>query len=172
MIISLLFCAVAFSFVHLPATEAPKSPVYRHPLPRTEKGDVGYQSNNSNPLAPLIILVSLTIYTASYASGLGNVPWQQSELFPLDTRALGSAISTATNWGANTVVGLSFLPMMEWMSPVWTFVVYALVCLIGWLTVWIIYPEMSGLGLEEVRGLLADGFGVKESLERRKRRKL
>lgn len=170
MVVSLFSCAIAFSFLQLPTTEAPRSPSYRQLLPKGRREGGGPQSSNPNSLSPLFILISLAVYTASYASGLGNVPWQQSELFPLDTRALGSAISTATNWGANTIIGLTFLPMMEWMSPSWTFVVYALICLVGWLTVWAIYPEMSGLGLEEVRGLLADDFGVKESLERRKRR--
>lgn len=168
MIISLVISAIAFSFLQLPATEAPKPLSYRQPLPLGRRDS---PTSSANPVAPLFILVSLTIYTASYASGLGNVPWQQSELFPLDTRALGSAVSTATNWGANTIVGLTFLPMMEWMSPSWTFIVYSVVCLIGWFTIWAIYPELSGLGLEEVRGLLEDGFGVKESLERMKQRK-
>jgi MFS transporter, SP family, solute carrier family 2 (myo-inositol transporter), member 13 len=65
-------------------------------------------------------------------------------------------------------VGLTFLPMMQWLSPSWTFALYALVCALGWIAVWRIYPEMSGLGLEEVKGLLADGWGVDESLRRRR----
>ncbi|KAK2760975.1 hypothetical protein FQN54_002217 [Arachnomyces sp. PD_36] len=170
MIISLFFCAAAFSYLQLPEAESPRPPQNRGLLLPGRGDDLVHQSTNSSRIAPMCILISLTIYTASYASGLGNVPWQQSELFPLDTRALGSAISTATNWGANTIVGLTFLPMMELISPGWTFVVYAVVCLVGWLAVWAIYPEMGGLGLEEVRGLLADGFGVEESLERKKRR--
>lgn len=31
-----------------------------------------------------IVLVSMIFYVASYATGLGNVPWQQGELFSLD----------------------------------------------------------------------------------------
>ena len=50
----------------------------------------------------------------------------------------------------------------------WTFALYALVCALGWIAVWRIYPEMSGLGLEDVKGLLADGWGVEESLRRRR----
>jgi SP family myo-inositol transporter-like MFS transporter 13 len=56
--------------------------------------------------------------------------------------------------------------MMEMLSPSWTFVVYALICMAGWIGVWAIYPEMSGLGLEDVKGLLANGWGVDETTTR------
>ena len=90
----------------------------------------------------------------------------QSELFPLSIRSLGSGLATATNWGSNFVVGLTFLPMMQFLTPVWTFVVYGCVCVVGWISIWAIYPETKGLGLEEVGGLLKDGWGVEKSLER------
>lgn len=152
MTLSLVTCAFAFSSLDRP--KLPKERVV---------GD-----SSRSPFLPVAILLSLTVYTASYACGLGNVPWQQSELFPLNVRSLGSALATAMNWGSNFVVGLTFLPMMEWISPGWTFIVYAVVCAVGWIGVWAIYPEMSGLSLEEVKGLLADGWGVKESLRRRR----
>jgi SP family myo-inositol transporter-like MFS transporter 13 len=59
---------------------------------------------------------------------------------------------------------------MELISPGWTFVVYAAVCGLGLGAIWFVYPEMSGLGLEDVRGLLADGWGVPESLAQFKMR--
>lgn len=31
-----------------------------------------------------IVLLAMIVYVASYATGLGNVPWQQGELFALD----------------------------------------------------------------------------------------
>ena len=31
-----------------------------------------------------IVLLSMIFYVASYATGLGNVPWQQGELFALE----------------------------------------------------------------------------------------
>jgi len=114
----------------------------------------------------MIVLVSVMLYVGSYALGLGNVPWMQSELFPLNVRSLGSGISTSTNWGSNFIVGLTFLPMMEFLTPTWTFVVYACVCIAGWLLIWGIYPETMGLGLEETGALLADGWGVNKSLRR------
>jgi len=103
------------------------------------------------------------LYVAAYAFGLGNVPWMQSELFPLNVRSLGSGISTTMNWSANFVVGLTFLPMMELLTPAFTFVIYAVVCVIGWLFILRIYPETKGLSLEETGALLGHGWGVKKS---------
>jgi len=158
MVIGLLFCSLGFHFITLPKdlnSENPSSTASAH-------DSVPF----SKRLIPMAVLASVMIYVGAYALGLGNVPWMQSELFPLNVRSLGSGISTSTNWGANFVVGLTFLPMMELLTPSWTFVVYAVLCLAGWLLIWGIYPETSGLSLEETGALLADGWGVKRSLRR------
>lgn len=156
MTLSLFSCAFAFSAMReLPGTLSESQS-------RTETDAPG----DGDSIVPITILLSLTVYTAAYAFGLGNVPWQQSELFPLRVRSLGSGLATATNWGSNFIVGLTFLPMLEWLSPGWAFTVYAVICVAGWIGVWAIYPEMSRLNLEEVKGLLEHGWGVKESLRR------
>lgn len=116
----------------------------------------------------VLILIAMVIYVCGYATGIGNIAWQQSELFPLSVRSLGSGLATATCWGSNFIVGLTFLPMMEFFTPVWTFFIYAVICSLGWFGAWKIYPETKGLGLEDVRGLLKDGWGVEESLKRLK----
>jgi SP family myo-inositol transporter-like MFS transporter 13 len=64
------------------------------------------------------------------------------------------------NWGSNFVVGITFLQALEWAGPSWTFVLYAMVCLVGWFAIWLIYPETKGLSLEETGELLKDGWGV------------
>jgi SP family myo-inositol transporter-like MFS transporter 13 len=148
MVIGLALCAIAFGFVHLPAEERAASSVA------------------GGKLWPSIILFSMIVYVAGYAIGMGNVPWQQSELFPLSVRSLGSAVSTATNWGSNTFIGLTFLPMMNIFTPVGTFALYAAVCVIAWIAIWRIYPETAGLSLEDVGGLLKGGYGVKDSVRR------
>ncbi|KAL6889875.1 general substrate transporter [Trichoderma longibrachiatum] len=109
----------------------------------------------------VVVLVSIMLYVASYALGLGNVPWMQSELFPLSVRSAGSGVATATNWAANFAVGLTFLPLMDALSPSWTFVLYAVVCAVGYVLVWRIYPETAGLSLEEATALLDHGWGVR-----------
>jgi MFS transporter, SP family, solute carrier family 2 (myo-inositol transporter), member 13 len=158
MILALLLCGAAFNFISLPEDTNPPN------LFATR------EDFSKAPLAehtsPLVVLAGITLYVAAYGIGMGNVPWQQSELFPLNVRSLGSSISTATNWASNFIVGMTFLPMLEIMSPSWTFTTYAMLCFCGWLLIWHIYPETRGLGLEETGALLKDGWGVAESLRR------
>jgi MFS transporter, SP family, solute carrier family 2 (myo-inositol transporter), member 13 len=136
-------------------------------LPTSAFADKLDGSEGSAPPAPsqraaaAVVLTSIMLYVAAYAIGLGNVPWMQSELFSLSVRSLGSGAATATCWAANFVVGLSFLPLMDALSPTWTFVLYAAVCVAGNWVVYRVYPETSGLGLEEAAALLErDDWGV------------
>lgn len=145
MVLGLLLSAYGFSFLSL---EQP-----------SETGRASAGSEHKG--AAITILISIMVYVASYALGLGNVPWMQSELFPLTVRSLGSGIATATNWTANFIVGLTFLPLMDALSPSWTFVLYAIVCVVGEVLVWRIYPETAGLSLEEAAALLDNGWGVR-----------
>jgi len=143
MVAGLLLAALGFSFTSIEAQPA---------------DDPVSDANVSEKSAAMVILVSIMLYVASYAIGLGNVPWMQSELFPLAVRSLGSGIATGTNWLANFVIGLTFLPLMDLLSPSWTFVLYSVICGVGYVLVWAIYPETAGLSLEETALLLENGW--------------
>lgn len=143
MSIGLLISALSFTQVKLPpaTSSAPQMMV---------------RVIAAESLWPALLLTSLLLFVAAYALGLGNVPWQQSELFVLSVRALGSALATSTNWGCNFLVGVSFLPMMEAFTPAVTMAIYATICAATWFAVYRIYPETKGLSLEGVRRLLSD----------------
>ncbi|RFU74467.1 hypothetical protein TARUN_7792 [Trichoderma arundinaceum] len=150
MALGLLLAAGGFSYLSL------------EQLPDTRDSASTSTAGGQGETGPAIaVLVSIMIYVASYALGLGNVPWMQSELFPLSVRSVGSGVATATNWMANFAVGLTFLPLMDALSPSWTFVLYAAVCAAGYVLVWRIYPETAGLSLEEATALLDNGWGVR-----------
>lgn len=104
MVCGLLLAAFGFSSIKLPSGDAS----FGDHVPATDD-----MSSPSSQNAAVIILISIMIYVASYALGLGNVPWMQSELFPLGVRSLGSGLATATNWIANFIVGLTFLPLVS-----------------------------------------------------------
>lgn len=118
-----------------------------------------------------LVLVSMIVFVASYATGLGNVPWQQGELFGLEVRGIGTSLSTATNWAGNLLIGSTYLSLMAEITPAGAFGFYAGLCLLGWLFVLSCFPETAGLSLEEVQMVFKDGFGIKES-ERLRRQKL
>jgi SP family myo-inositol transporter-like MFS transporter 13 len=144
MVAGLLLAGYGFSFIKLSSADSARS-------------SAGPSQN-----AAIIILVSIMVYVAGYAIGLGNVPWMQSELFALNVRSLGSGIATATNWGANFVIGLTFLLLMDALTPPWTFVLYAGICIAGYGLIWKFYPETAGLSLEDAATLLEDdNWGVR-----------
>lgn len=152
MVLGLLLSAWGFSMMQLSTSafaDTPEGEAPPAPAPAPSHG------------AAVVVLTSIMLYVAAYAIGLGNVPWMQSELFSLSVRSLGSGAATATCWAANFVVGLSFLPLMDALSPTWTFVLYAAVCVAGNWVVYRVYPETSGLSLEEAAALLErDDWGV------------
>lgn len=66
MIVGLAMCSVSFNFLDLP--EQRENGV---------KGAAAAQTQGG--VWAMLILVSMVVYVAGYAVGLGNVPWQQSE---------------------------------------------------------------------------------------------
>ncbi|KAI5307577.1 hypothetical protein KEM55_007936, partial [Ascosphaera atra] len=126
MAVSLLLTALTFSFmdIHHDASRA------SNPAPSARS-----PTSTAPSIAPFFTLLFITIYCGAYASGIGTIPWQQSELFPLRVRALGSSLATATNYTANFVVGATFLPLVNVVSAGGTFVLYAAVCGGGWVMV-------------------------------------
>ncbi|KAK0199325.1 general substrate transporter [Desarmillaria ectypa] len=115
-----------------------------------------------------IVLLSMIIFVASYATGLGNVPWQQGELFALEIRGVGTSLATATNWAANLLINSTYLSLMDKITPSGAFGFYAGLCLLGWLFVIFCYPETAGLSLEEVMMVFKHSFGIEESGRLRK----
>lgn len=157
MVLGLLLSAWGFSMMQLSTSAFADSP----PEGEGAAPPVPAPAPAPSHGAAVVVLTSIMLYVAAYAIGLGNVPWMQSELFSLSVRSLGSGAATATCWAANFVVGLSFLPLMDALSPTWTFVLYAAVCVGGNWVVYRVYPETSGLSLEEAAALLErDDWGV------------
>ncbi|KAK9449601.1 general substrate transporter [Limtongia smithiae] len=121
----------------------------------------------------IVILVAMMLYVAFYAAGIGNVPWQQAELFPMSVRGIGTSMATATNWAGNLVIGSTYLTMMSNITATGTFAFYAALCAVGVAFVFFVYPETANLTLEDIHELLTNGFGIKQSqvLSKEARRK-
>ena len=61
--------------------------------------------------------------------------------------------------------------MMKSMTPSGAFGFYAAICGIGWVLIYLFYPEVSGLTLEEIGEVFQHGFGVSYARQLRKDRK-
>jgi SP family myo-inositol transporter-like MFS transporter 13 len=121
--------------------------------------------------AGILILVTIILYVAFYASGVATIGWVGTELLPLEVRALGTMMNTVTCWGCNIIIASTFLSMMKGMTPSGAFGFYAAICFFGWIFVICFYPEVKGLPLEEVRHIFEDGFGVRRAAQIQKRKK-
>ncbi|TYJ55725.1 hypothetical protein B9479_003633 [Cryptococcus floricola] len=131
------------------------------------------QSGASYPKSfSILVLLSMLLYVAGYATGLGNIPWQQGELFRLEVRGIGTSICTAVNWSCNLLIAGTFLSLMNKAGPSGAFGVYAGFCVVGWVFCWTLYPETSGLSLEEVYFVFEEGFGVEKSQRLREEKML
>lgn len=138
---------------------------YKMLEPTNQRLTDGYPYPSSLTAAMLVFMV---LYVASYATGLGNVPWQQGEFFSTETRMVGTSISTAANWSGNLVISSTFLSLMNAITPSGAFGFYAALTFVFVVLIYFLYPETSLLSLEEVRTTLDGGFNVKKSLKVRK----
>ena len=152
MVVGLAIVAVAFHF-----------------LDYTSDGSINPVSSSNT--WSIIVIVFIFFYAMSYASGIGNIPWQQAEMLPMQVRGLGTSFATAMNWSGSLIVSATFLTMLDNITPTGTFSFYGGICLVGWILVIFFYPETAGLNLEDVQGLLEGGFNVKKSLELSKRKR-
>ena len=98
-----------------------------------------------------IAVAGLALYIACFAPGMGPIPWTlNSEIFPLWARSAGTSCATAVNWGLNLLVSMTFLSLMQWISPHMTFWLYMSIAAVGWIFFFFSVPETKGKSLEEL----------------------
>jgi len=106
------------------------------------------------------------VFTAAYGISFGPVGWVlPSEVFPLSIRSKGVALSTASNWMNNFLIGL-VTPVMVQASPALTFGTFAVASFAAyfWSTYWV--PETANISLEEMDTVFKDGMGWEDKAVR------
>ncbi|XP_072242521.1 proton myo-inositol cotransporter-like isoform X2 [Leuresthes tenuis] len=123
-------------------TEAPDSPIWAYnycPTPYS-----------------WIVLMGLLFYLASFAPGMGPMPWTvNSEIYPLWARSTGNACSAGVNWIFNVLVSLTFLHVAEFLTYYGAFFMYTGLVVLALLFVLGCLPETQGLQLEDIENLFA-----------------
>jgi len=117
--------------------------------------------------ADWLALVSLIVYIASFAMGLGPVFWLMiSEIFPLRIRGPAMAACTVANWAFNFAVSFTFLSLVGAVGRPGTFWIYAGLGVIALTFFSLRVPETRGRSLEEIERDLGadpgDAEGVRE----------
>jgi sugar porter (SP) family MFS transporter len=106
--------------------------------------------------AAIAAVASLAVYTGSFAIGLGPVFWLLiSEIYPERIRGKSMSIATIANWGANFVVAVSFLTLLNAISNAGTFFLMGSLSLGAVAYFWKKVPETKGLTLEEIEREMA-----------------
>jgi MFS family permease len=97
------------------------------------------------------IAAAIYIFMAVYSSGEGPVPFTYSaEAFPLHLRDVGMSFVTATCWGFNFMLSLTWPALVEAFSEQGAFGWYAAWNFFGWVYCYFLLPETKNLTLEQL----------------------
>jgi SP family galactose:H+ symporter-like MFS transporter len=113
-------------------------------------GFVFRMSNQSTGMAWLAV-ISLMAYVGSFAISLGPIFWLLiSEIYPLKIRNSAEGIAATFNWGANLLITLTFLTLVEKVGPSGTFWLYGASAIAAGIFSYYYVPETKGRSLEEI----------------------
>lgn len=105
------------------------------------------------PSTERLASIAAAIYTfmAVYSPGEGPVPFTYSaEAFPLHLRDVGMSFATATCWGFNFILSLTWPALVDAFTPQGAFAWYAAWNFFGWIYTYFFLPETKALTLEEL----------------------
>lgn len=156
MCVALVVCAIAFHFLGVSFGDANEIVV-------STSGISGWG---------IVVIIGMVLFVACYAIGIGNSAWTGVELFSdVNVRSMGGMYATATNWSGSLVISSTFLTMLRNITPTGTFAFFAVLCLLSFLFVYFLLPEVAGLELEETSAMLEQGFNVKAATALSRERK-
>ena len=122
-------------------------------------GAIGVAMSNVVEVAPIIPVVSIMVYSASFMFSWGPICWVLiSEIFPNTIRSAAVAIAVAFQWIFNFIVSSTFVPMYNMsmggmgdkFGHCFVYALYGAMCIIAALFVWKLVPETKGRTLEDM----------------------
>ncbi|HEX4030842.1 MAG TPA: sugar porter family MFS transporter [Terracidiphilus sp.] len=106
-------------------------------------------ATRSHPSALLWLLVT---YIAFFSVSQGAVIWVYiGEVFPTSVRSKGQGVGSASHWFMNAAIALEFPVVVHSMSTATPFVFFAVMTVVQFVVVLLVYPETKGLTLEELQ---------------------
>ncbi|KAJ5105145.1 Mitochondrial substrate/solute carrier [Penicillium alfredii] len=108
------------------------------------------------PATPTLTVIFVMVYNAAFGASWGPIPWlYPPEILPLSIRAKGASLSTASNWAFNWLVG-EVTPVLQGAIKWRLYLVHAFFCACSFVLVYFLYPETSGVRLEDMNVLFGD----------------
>ncbi|CAH8331725.1 unnamed protein product [Eruca vesicaria subsp. sativa] len=102
-------------------------------------------------LTPVFTFICVTLYVATYAIGVGGLPWViMSEIFPMNIKVTAGSLVTLASWSSSSIVTYAFNFLFEW-STQGTFYIFGAIGGGAFLFIWLLVPETKGLSLEEIQ---------------------
>lgn len=97
------------------------------------------------------LLICVLAFLASFAFSIGPLKFVvASEIFPGPIRGRAMAISIMVMWIADTIVGQLTPILLKSIGTAFTFWLFALFCLVAFITVYKLLPETKGKSLEQI----------------------
>ena len=125
---------------------------------------VGIYGNDwpANPKAGNATLFFVFLYMIVYGVSYSPLAWAlPSEVFSNATRAKGVALSTATVWLCNFIIGVIVPPMLQ-SAGFGTYVFFAFWCGLAIFWAYFFVPETKGRSLEEMDQVFGDRSAIEE----------
>lgn len=101
-------------------------------------------------------MVAMNFVFSLFYTPLGIISWvYPAEIFPVEVRALGNAITTFSNWFVNLIFA-QFTPIALTRIGFAYFYVFFVFNIIAMLCYWFFYPETKGRTLEQMDEVFGD----------------
>ncbi len=109
-----------------------------------------------------IAVASIFVFIISFAFSLGPLLWLMvSEIFPLEVRGTAMGVAVFSCWFWNFVVSGTFLSLLNAAGPSKTFLLYALMCAVGFVVCYFYLPETKGVSLESIEENIRKGNALR-----------
>ncbi|KAM1810006.1 hypothetical protein ACFX12_026821 [Malus domestica] len=114
-----------------------------------------------------ISTISVVVYFCTFVMGFGPIPnILCSEIFPTRVRGLCIAICALTFWIGDIIVTYTLPIMLTSIGLAGVFAIYAVVCTISWVFVFLKVPETKGMPLEVISEFFSVGAKHTENDEK------
>ncbi|KAI8367758.1 general substrate transporter [Blakeslea trispora] len=96
-----------------------------------------------------LAIAAAVLFTGTYSMGCGVIPWMLApELLPMHALAAGSALGNSSNWLFNFIIN-TIWPHMDQHLGTYSFVVFAVINLVGFLFISFFMPETTNKDLDD-----------------------